>query len=475
MDRPLGALTRLAAPLVAPLVVLGAVATAGLTPPAAGARATGAPADDEPGPALAGTPVSGTARPSRAPALATGRYLDRLPARGDLHYRLPRTATGSTFHVAVMFLGADDSVGEGVRLQAGTTPGDQGCGSGGVFRPTLGEPEPVIFAGLTTWTDGEDHPCALATELYLTVGAPDEPADAGREMELLVFEEPPLSSFHLDLLPAPEPVAWTAQRPAPRPREVPAGTTPTNAPVVGDGSYALTLRPGRTQVLAVPLDWDQTLQAQLDARVPAGAPAPEGIAVDVLSPLLGTSERPFTQDRPADWRVPGAGGGRLRTGAQSQVVSYANRDSYDASVTTEALAGIHYVMVRWTGTSGRAGSPAGADTEVAATLSLRTLGEPGDGVPAYTPVEGLVGPQAASRLVDGTLSAPAPAEPAASTPEDDGPAVSRRTLVVGGVVGGVAAGLLLVLARLRRHSRGHPHAGTARPLAHHEPGGRHRG
>ncbi len=339
--------------------------------------------------------MSGTASQARAPALTTGRYLDRLPARGSLHYRLPRTATGSTFHVAVMFVGVGGSVGEGIRVQVGTTPGDQGCGSGGVFRPTLGEPAPLLFTGLTTWTDSEDHPCALASELYLSVGEPDERADAGRPMEILVYEEPPLSSFQLDLLPVPEPLPWTPQRPAPRPREVPAGSSPTNAPVVRDGSYALRLRPGRTEVLAVPLDWDQSLQAQLDARLPAGAPAPEGIAVDVLSPMLGTSERAFTQDRPADWRVPGAGGGRLRTGAQSQVVSYTHRNSYDASLTTETLAGIHYVLVRWTGT----GSASGPD--VPATLSLRISGEPGDGVPSYTPVDGLTGlttaPPAAAR------------------------------------------------------------------------------
>lgn len=453
MDRSLGALTRIA------------VTVAGLFLAAAGAPV--AAADDDPGPALAGTPVNGTPTEARAPALATGRYLDRLPARGSLHYRLPRTATGSTFHVAVLFVGAGGSVGEGVRVQVGTTPDDQGCGSGGVFRPTIGEPAPVLFTGLTTWTDVEDHPCAVATELYLSVGEPDEDADAGRPMEILVYEEPPLSAYSLDLLPTPEPVAWTALRPAGRPRDVPAGTTPTNAPVVGDGTYTLTLRPGRTRVLAVPLDWDQTLQAQLDARLPAGVPAPEGIAVDVISPLLGTSERPFTTDRPADWRVPGTDGGRLRTGAQSQVVSYAHRNSYDASITTEALAGIHYVLVRWTGT----GNAAGPD--VAARLTLRTSGAAGDGVPSYTPVDGLIGPQAASRLVDGTLQAPAETAPEGAPRTEDDPALSRRTLVVGG---GVAAVLLVVLlGRARRHSRSHPHAGTARPLSHHERGGRHRG
>ncbi|NHA01734.1 hypothetical protein G5V59_23980 [Nocardioides sp. W3-2-3] len=188
----------------------------------------------------------------------------------------------------------------------------------------------------------------------------------------------------------------------------------------------------------------------------------------MVSPLLGTSERPFSRDRPADWRVPGAAGGRLRTGAQSQVVSYANRNSYDASLTTEALAGIHYVLVRWSGT-GDASGP-----QVRATLTVRVSGEAGDGVPAYTPVDGLVGPQAASRLVDGTLEAPPPAVEPAAAPHEESPAVSRRMLALGGGVAALLLGTVL-LARLRRHRRSHPHAGAGRPLGHHERGGRHRG
>lgn len=441
MDRTLGALTSLAA------VVMLAAAPAAAAP------------DDDPGPALAGTPVSGSTGKdgANAPELTTGRYLDHLPARGGLSYVLPRTAEGSTFHVAAMFVGAGDSVGEGVRIEVGTTPGDQGCGSGGVFRPTLGETDPVLFASVSTWTDVDDHACATAEQLWVTLGAPDDPEDAGREVELLVYEEPPLSDHNLDLLPEPEPLAWTPLTPT-APRDVPVGTTPTNAPVVRDGSYAVTLRPGRTAVLAVPLDWDQSLQAQLDARLPAGSPAPDGITVDVVSPLLGTSEVSFTVERPDDWTVPLDGRGRLRIGAQSQVVAYGNRDSYDATVTTEALAGIHYVVVRWTGTDGA--GPDAAGLRVPATLSLRTTGVAGDGLPAYTPATGLVGPQATSRLVDGTLREPAAAEPVAEPADDPVVPLGGRGLAAAAFVGGLAALGLVVL----RHRRAHP--GRAR--------GRHR-
>lgn len=443
MDRSLGALTTLAT--VALLAAAPAVATA-----------------DDPGPALAGTPVTGSAGKdgAGAPDLTTGRYVDRLPARGGLTYRLPRTAEGSTFHVAAMFVGVGDSVGEGVRIEVGTTPGDQGCGSGGVFRPTLGEPAPVLFTTVSTWTDVDDHPCATAEQLFLTLGAAADPADADREVELLVYEEPPLSDHNLGLLPEPEPPTWSTLTPAAGPRKESVGTTPTNAPVIRDGTYAVTLRPGRTAVLAVPLDWDQSLQAQLDARLPAGSPAPDGIAIDVVSPLLGTSEVSFTLERPADWKVPESGRGQLRIGAQSQVVSYANRDSYDATFTTEALAGIHYVVVRWTGTD-EAGEAA-AGLRVPATVTLRTTGEAGDGLPAYTPATGLVGPQATSRLVDGTLREPAPPEPVAEPADDPVVPLGGRGLAVAALAGGGAVlGLVLL-----RHRRAHRAAGGH---------GRHRG
>ncbi|NHA01735.1 hypothetical protein G5V59_23985 [Nocardioides sp. W3-2-3] len=204
MDRPLGALTRLAA-------ALAALASLAASPPAVA---------DDPGPTLAGTAVRGTPTAAHAPALATGRYLDRLPARGSLHYRLPRSATGSTFHVAVMFVGAGDSVGEGIRIQAGTTPGDQGCGSGGVFRPTLGEPAPVLFTNLTTWTDVSDHPCATARELHLTVGEPDESADAGREVEPAGLRG--AAALRLRPRPAADPGAGAVDHAAPGGR-APAG------------------------------------------------------------------------------------------------------------------------------------------------------------------------------------------------------------------------------------------------------------
>jgi hypothetical protein len=310
----------------------------------------------------------------------------------------------------------------------------------------------VLFTSVSTWTDVADHECAVAQDLHLAVGVPGDPADAGRQVEILVYEEPPLSQYSFDLLPEPTSPAWSAVTPAAAPRRVAPGTTPTDAPVVGDGTYALTLRPGRTAVLAVPLGWDQSVRVQLDARLPAGVPYPEGISVDLAGPMLGTSQVSFAEEAPQDWTVSPRAGEDLRTGAQSHVVSYTHRDSYDATLNTASLAGIHHVLVSWTGTAAKAGGPA-----VRARLTVATSGTTGPGVPAYTPVGAMVGPQAASRLVDGTLRAPPldeldePGEPGAPDAREDAGAGPVPAVLLG--VAGAGLVLLLVLRGRRADGR----------------------
>jgi hypothetical protein len=347
--------------------------------------------------------------------------------------------------VAVMFLGVGRSVGEGIRTKVGTTPGDQGCGSSGVFRPTVGEPAPLMFTTVSTWTDVTDHECATADQVHLSIAPPSDPADAGRPFQLLVYEEPPLSQYALDQLPTPSTPTWTTLEPGP-PHPVSPGTTPTNAPVVGDGSFALRLAPGRTQAVAVPLDWEQMLQAQLDAALPASVPSDDHLTVDVVSPMLGTSEVVFEGREPADWTPgPGEGPRRYRTGAQSHVISYANRDSYDATVNTASLPGIHYLLVTW-----HAAPDTPADRSLDASLTVQTTGTPVTGVPSYTEIDGLLPPAADSRLVDGTLQPP-PAD-SSTTPasaEQDEPLPWRA-------IGAAAAAVLAIalLALLASQLRG---------------------
>ncbi|GAA1530693.1 hypothetical protein [Nocardioides humi] len=367
MDRPLGRLSRLAAAALAlPLLVLA--------------------------------PATARADPR---AVATDSRPIALPTDAPDSYRLERTAPGSTFHVALWYVGAGDSVGEGVRLTIGTTPTGTGCGSGAVFRPTLGEPAPLLYTTASTWTDEPDHPCGTADELHVTVGVPSDPADRGRDAVLLVHEEPPLSSYSFDLLREPPAPTWTPLDAEPEPDAVTPGTTPADAPVLGPGSHAFAVRPGRTALVAVPLDWDQSLRAQVDG-------SPEA-TVTILGPLLGAD-------------VASSGPGR----AQSYVTSYLHRDSFDPTRSGASLAGVRYVLVDLP-----AESPA---TEV--TLSLAVDGTAGDGVPDY-----------------GSLADSPPAQPAPDDTAEDTQDPSPAAWIGAGVALALVAAALVVRARRARRRR----------------------
>ncbi|RLV51352.1 hypothetical protein D9V41_17295, partial [Aeromicrobium phragmitis] len=83
---------------------------------------------------------------------------------------------------------------------------------------------------------------------------------AGAPVELAVYEEPPLAEA--PTTDPPQAPAWTALEPGDATRDVVPGTSNANAPIVDEGTYALDINPGETQVLGIPLDWGESLQAQ---------------------------------------------------------------------------------------------------------------------------------------------------------------------------------------------------------------------
>ncbi|TQK72366.1 hypothetical protein [Nocardioides sp. SLBN-35] len=342
MDRPLGPLIRLLAALLALPVLVPA-----LLPATAHAD---------------------------APTLTPGSHAITLPTDAPATFRLERTATGSTLHVGLWYVGAGDSVGEGVRLTIGTTPADTGCGSGAVFRPTIGEPAPLLTTTASTWTDEAEHPCGTVEELFVTVGVPSDPLDGGRAATLVVEEEPPLSAYAFDLLREPADPAWEPVDPGPSAEPVAAGATPADAPVVEPGSYEVRVRPGRQAVVGIPVDWDQSLRAQVDGSTEA--------TVTILGPVLGED-------------VASSAPGQ----AQSWVTSYLHRNSFDPTRAGASLAGMRYVLV---------GLPPNA-APATVTLTLAVDGSPGDGVPDYA-VASPSGSPSSDRSADPTDddSAPTP-------------------------------------------------------------------
>ncbi len=355
--------------------------------------------------------------------MGTGSHRITLPASGLRTLRLERSARGSTFHLALWFIGAGDSIGEGASLSVGTTADDTDCGSASVFRPTVGEPEPLLVTSASTWTDQPEHPCGTADELFVTVPPPRDPSDIGRAATLMVYEEPPLSVFSFGLLDEPTTPTWAAPESGPSER-IDAGTTPADAPILAPGTVDLDVQPGHTAVVGIPLGWGQGLRAQVDGN-------PEA-SVQILGPMLGKDVAATgTDDRGAR--------------AQSWTTSYVQRNSLDPTRAGATLAGVHYVLVS---------VPASA-AAIGLSLTVAVDGGSGDGTPDYILGNTTLAPRGDSRLVDGTLIPPAVASPDTPTDESSASAsaADTRTAIVATAAILLAGAAALVVRRERRRHR----------------------
>jgi hypothetical protein len=390
---------------------------------------------------LPGRPVSARPDPAHAPRVGTGRFVVGLPAR-TAYLRLVRSAPGTTLHVGAQLVGHGGSVGEGFTVDVATSARGGACGSAVAFRPTLGEPAPVLEAATSTWTSNPSHPCSADRPLLLRIHAPTDADDIGRRLQLRVYEEPPVSADALSLLTTPSPPVWSDLEPGVAARVRP-GHVVDDAPLVHDGTYAITIAPGEDDFLAVPAGWGDQLHVQLDTELPAALdPADPGLDLHLLGPLLDDADTGAlgtdpevgpTRDRRA-----------YRTGVMSQDIDYVNRTSVEAGVSGADLAGVHYVALRYVPTA-----PGAGPLSVRLTVQTR----PGDGAaPLYTELDGVPPPVADSRLVDGSLqdrpSAPARHGSSAAISEDRSFPWLSIVLALGGVV--VLGGLVDLLVQVRR-------------------------
>ncbi|WP_114561387.1 vWA domain-containing protein [Desertihabitans aurantiacus] len=415
---------------------------------------------------LTGEPVEGAASPEQGPQLGSGIYLDTIPSTGELWYRVPRTVPGSTLHVGAAFQYVSSN--NNVYLKVFDDPTGAACASVQVHR-MLSWGRPLVNQAASTWSDDPEDGCNTADTVYVQLESSDEDI-AGRPLQLVVYEEPPLADpSQRDLPPRPDDPAWTTLEPADDPvdRVVP-GTSMASAPVVEDGSYALDINTEETQVLAVPLDWGQDLQVQLDAVWPEDA---WQVEIRVISPMRGRGNVDFFAEEPGDWTttaLPNLRAGEpVRLGAQTLTTAFRHR-SGGAEEAGAALPGLRYVEVSFRG-----------DREDVAvnlpyTLTLQTNGTAGEGAPTYAEGAGLVPPSADFAITagnrpdqagagEGADASPSPAPssepdgepstPAAAPVEDDpasaGPPVLALALGGAGLALLVAAVVLLVV-RLRR-------------------------
>ena len=400
---------------------------------------------------LTGKPVEGTARAADAPVITRGQYLDTFGADDGRWYQVKRSVTNSTFHVGVTHRSPrEGNLGYMAYVGIYAGPDENRCS----YETSFARGN-IAYTAASSWKRGDD-PCNTANTLWVNVKPASTQDDfAGDPVEIVVYEEPPLADpTGNDVAPMPAKPTWTTLTPgAPKTGIVP-GTSISNAPVVTDGSYALDINPGETQVVAVPLDWGQNLQAQFDGKVTAQHHDStfDSPWVQVLGPIreaVDTDDYGF-DSKPDDWaprlsRLPD-GMTDYRTGSQSYTIGYRNRAEVEAHLSGSSLPGLRYVQVSY---------PEESETPLAYTLTLKTNGDAGEGAPTYKNVAGLVAPKADSALVtgSGTVSDTKPAagepEPASAAPKDDegGLPILPIGLSVVGVV--LIAGAFVVLRRAR--------------------------
>lgn len=401
---------------------------------------------------LTGEPIEGTPEVGDAPDMqAPGQYLDTLPVDGPLHYRIPRTQTGSTVHVGLTFPGTAGSAGEAVytRLYPGSEPDGQSCVSDSAFGNGVGESNPFHTGYVSSWKDTADHPCNTDEAILLEI-EPSSASIAGRPVEIAVYEEPPLASgAGRDLPEAPPAPQWESLQPAvDAVEDVVPGTSLASAPMIEDGTYALDLTQGETQVFAVPLGSGQSLRAQLDAVLTSetsdAAVVGSAINVAISGPLRSDDGISFYGKEPDDWSSTALSnmraGAAFRTGAQTYEISYLNR-AKDLSQRGPAMPGLRYVRVTFEAPEGAANLPY--------TLTVATDGEAGDGAPEYDTSE-LPAPEADSSLVSSPVqNADTEATSAdGDAGEDGGFPILPAGLGAAGVLALLAAGALLLRSRV---------------------------
>ncbi len=394
---------------------------------------------------LTGEPVEGTADPTDAPVIARGQYLDTFGPGDGLWYKVRRTADNSTFHVGVTHRSADTgNFGDKAYIGVYAGADKDRC----AYSTTFARGN-IAYAAATSWKRSPDA-CNTAKTLWVNVKQASSRRDfAGEPVEIAVYEEPPVSDPAGSDLPAtPAKPSWTTLSPsAPKTGVVP-GTSISNAPAVSDGTYALDINPGETQVVAVPLDWGQNLQAQFDGKLTAAHRNSDFDApwVQVLGPVrqaVDTDEY-GVDSKPKDWstrtsRLPD-NLSDYRTGSQSYTIGYGNRAEVKSNLSSSSVPGLRYVQVSY---------PADNEAPITYTLTLKSNGKAGDGAPTYKEVAGLTAPAADSALVSGDAPASDPAVPGGTADQksDSGGLPGPIWLIAIGVA--VIAGAYVLIRRKR--------------------------
>lgn len=409
-----------------------------------------------------GTPVKGSPDVAGAPLVRTGQYLDTIQTRDKRYYRFERTASGTTVHLGLIFEGESEDLVSNLSPEI-SVEGENGdltqCRWTVVQSGTYGDGSRLIFGTTHSADTDPEAECNTADELVLATspGRGDAGAIGGKPVQLMVYEEPPVSAAALDALPPQsEAPTWSDLTPGEPTGDVVPGSAIANAPILEDGTYSFDINPGENQVIGVPVGWGQHLQAQFDARMTDAIRSEwgvgAGVELDVIGPLGGEATVDLGSTSPESWCDPGLLQNcpdAWRTGTLSNVIAYRNRFANGDAEASTGLPGVHYVRVQY-----------GLDESINVpyTLTIKTVGDAGEGEPDYEKVSGLTPPNADLNLnaaagasePENTKGSPGSGEgetsSASGTEAKDGGSGSADTIELVAGIGGAGLGIAALAA-----------------------------
>ncbi|MGH3658782.1 MAG: hypothetical protein ACRDUA_19175, partial [Micromonosporaceae bacterium] len=394
----------------------------------------------------AGTPVTGSTDGLNPPVLKPGQYRDVIPPNHGSEkpsrfyaFEMPKGATG---YVSVTVpwsspLGRDTENAIGVKVTTADTQyycdSDVGVTSyyGG------GSAIATATAQVPYNRDAAEDECGAAGRYLVEVDNADRKHRTGTvPLELVVVVEPGAATKKL-----PEPYTEEKDSIAPtvtgKVRRTSGSGSYGEAPVLSDGVYDDTLRPGEEIFYRVPVDWGQRLAYQvklpkLDSERMAKLDG-SGIFVrtSIDNPVRTEAAQPSTEELGYYTGLPAA------TNGSTVPVRYRNRDSDDVSTEATSIPGYYYIGLRM---DANAKDPY---FELPVTVTVEVTGK-SDGTPTYTDPDGLGSPdeQLKVDLTSGDGGKKGPAKPPGTLPA----ALLWLGAGVGGLLllgGGVATVLLM--------------------------------